>query len=146
MTWTSMHAFYINGDWCSLLLLQLSREKTNYMIKQLLTIEVLAMTLIPSNEYQYWPRLSPQSVMVFSGGYYVISNTSIVNNCIAVLFDYLIYCKHRTAMVRLHMQTTGLEKLKIANQSSHFWLHSQSLLSYFRSHLRSLLGREFGIP
>ena len=38
------------------------------------------MTLIYTNEYQYWPRLSPRSILVFSGGYHVISNTSIVNN------------------------------------------------------------------
>ena len=37
--------FYINGVWCWPLLSQLSREKTNYIIKQLLTIEVLDMML-----------------------------------------------------------------------------------------------------
>ena len=86
-----------------MLLPQLSIEKTNYIIKQLLTIEVLDMTLISTTEYQYWPRLSPRSIsvfsggyhvllpnlisprsiLVFSGGYHIISNTSIVNNCLS---------------------------------------------------------------
>ena len=38
------------------------------------------MTLIPTTEYQYWPRLSPRSILVFSGGYQAISITFIVNN------------------------------------------------------------------
>ena len=80
MTPTSTGAFYISGVWRWLLLPQLSREKTNYVIKQLLTIEVLDMTLLSTTEYQYWPRLLPWSVLVFSGGYHVISITSIVNN------------------------------------------------------------------
>ena len=85
VTPTSARAFYINGVWCWLFLPQLSREKTNYIIKQLLTIEVLDMMLISSIEYQYWTRTSPQSILVFSGEYQVISNTSIVNNCIMCL-------------------------------------------------------------
>ena len=75
-------AFCINGVWCWMLLPQLSKEKTNYIIKQLSTIEVLDMALISTIEYQYWPRLSPRSTLVFSSGYHGISNTSIVNNCI----------------------------------------------------------------
>ena len=59
-----------------------SKRKTNYIIKQLLTIEVSDMTLISTIEYQYWHRLLPPSILVFSGGYHVISNTAIVNNCI----------------------------------------------------------------
>ena len=46
-------AFCVNGVWCWLLLPQLSREKTKYIIKQLLTIEVLIMTLISPTKYQY---------------------------------------------------------------------------------------------
>ena len=82
LTPMSTRTFYINGVWCWLLLWQLSREKTNCIIKQLLTIEVLDMMLISTTEYQYWPRQLPQSILVFSGGYHIISNTSIVNNCI----------------------------------------------------------------
>ena len=67
VTPTSTHAFCINGVWCWMLLSQLSIEKTNYIIKQLLTIEILDMTLIST---------------IFCCGYHVISNTSIVNNCI----------------------------------------------------------------
>ena len=78
--------FYIYGVWCWLLLSQLSKEKTNYMIKQLMNIEVLDMTLISTSEYQYWPRLTPRSILVFSGGYHIISNTSTVNNCILLLW------------------------------------------------------------
>ena len=46
--------------------------------------EVSDMTLISTTEYQYWPRLSPWSILVFSGGYHVISDTSIVNNYIMI--------------------------------------------------------------
>ena len=59
VTPTSSPAFHINGIWCWLLLLQLLREKTIYIIKT-----------------------SPRSILVFSSGYYVISNTSVVNNYI----------------------------------------------------------------
>ena len=41
----------------------------NYIIKQLLTIDIDI-------------QLSPRSILVFYGGYHVISNTSIVSNCI----------------------------------------------------------------
>ena len=82
VTPTSTRAFYLNGVWCWMLLPELSREKTNYIIQNLWNIEVLDMTLIFTTEYQYWPRLPPRSKLVFSGGYHVISNTSVVNNCI----------------------------------------------------------------
>ena len=49
------------------------------------------MMLISTTEYQYWPQLSPRSVLVFSGGYHVLSNTSIVNNCI-LLYSLKIDC------------------------------------------------------
>ena len=71
MTPTSTRAFCINGVCCWQLLPQLSRGKTKYTIKQLLTIEVLDMALI-----------SPLSIVLFSGGYHVISNIIIGNNCI----------------------------------------------------------------
>ena len=58
------------------------KRNDKYIIKQLLTIEVLDMTLISTTEYQHWPRLLPRSIPVFSDGYHVISNTLIVNNCI----------------------------------------------------------------
>ena len=53
------------------------REKTLYLINQLLTFEVLDMTLISA--------ISPRSLLVFSSGYHAISNTSIVNNRIIVV-------------------------------------------------------------
>ena len=63
----------------------------SYMIEQLLTIEVFDMTLISTSEYQYWPWLSLQSILVFSGGYHVVSNTSVVNNCIIVYTQVFKY-------------------------------------------------------
>ena len=71
----------MNGVWCWLLLPQLPREKTNYMTKQLLTIQAFDIKLISTIAYQYRPRLSPRSILAFSGGYRHIY-TSIVNNCI----------------------------------------------------------------
>ena len=71
MTPTSMRAFILMGLMFRVLATVI-REKTLYLIKQLLTFEVLDMTLISA--------ISPRSLLVFSGGYHVISNTSIVNN------------------------------------------------------------------
>ena len=48
----SMHPFYINGV-CVDFYYQLSREKTTCKIKQLLTSEVLDMTLISTTGCQY---------------------------------------------------------------------------------------------
>ena len=45
VTPTSTRAFYINLVGCWLLLPQLSKEKTTYIVKQLLTIEVLDIIL-----------------------------------------------------------------------------------------------------
>ena len=94
VTLTSARAFYINEIFCWLLLPQLSTEKTNFIIKQVLTIEALDMTLISTTEYQYWPRQSPRSILVFSGRYNVISNTATVNtcNCIISACNICIIC------------------------------------------------------
>ena len=51
VTLTSKRTFYINGVWCWLFLSVMKKkkkkkEKTNYIIKQSLTIEVLDITLI----------------------------------------------------------------------------------------------------
>ena len=52
------------------------------MIKQLLTNLLTDPRLISTIDYQYCSRLSPRSILVSSGGYHVISNNTIVNNCI----------------------------------------------------------------
>ena len=88
---TSMRVFCINYVCYWILLTQLSMQMTSYVIKQLLTFEVLDMTSISTSEYQYRPRLSPRSIFVFSGGYHVLSNTSIVNNCILYLGSLISY-------------------------------------------------------
>ena len=64
-------------------------------MEQLFTIEVLDMTLIATTEYRYCPRLSPRSILVFSGGYHVISNTPVVNNCCNYVFHRAIITNYQ---------------------------------------------------
>ena len=51
-------------------------RKSQNIIKQLLTILLLDMKLISTIECQYWPRLSPRSRLVSSGGYLEIITQS----------------------------------------------------------------------
>ena len=108
--------FYINGVWCWLLLPLLSGEKTNYVIKQLLTIELLDMMLISPIEYHYWHQLLPQSILVFFGGYHIIPNTSIVNNC--MFYDgqimLLLMCKHVSLHASVKTSTIDSRYLELA--------------------------------
>ena len=61
-------------------------QTINYIIEQLLTIESLNMTLIATIEYEFYPRLPPRAILIFFGGYHVISNDSIVNYCITFIY------------------------------------------------------------
>ena len=44
--------------------------------------------VISTKEYQYSPRL----ILVFSGRYHIISNASIVNNCIIYVVFFSFFC------------------------------------------------------
>ena len=57
----------------------LSRGKTNYIMKQLLAVEVLNVMLVSATEHQrgLGYRLCH---LVFSGGYHIISGPSTVNS------------------------------------------------------------------
>ena len=41
--------------------------------------------MISTREYQILTSASPRSILVFSGRYHIISNASLVNNCIIFL-------------------------------------------------------------
>ena len=47
------------------------------------------MTVISTIEYHYLPRLSPRSILVFSGGYLVIFNNYSENIGVQVRFRIL---------------------------------------------------------
>ena len=133
VTLTSARAFYIDGIFCWLLLPQLSREKTNFIIKQVLTIEALDMTLISTTEYQYWPRQSPRSILVFSGRYNVISNTSTVNtcNCIISACNICIIC-NILFIIKQVLTIESLDMTLISTIAYQYWpwLSPRSILVF----------------
>ena len=50
--------------------------------------------MISTGEYQYLPRLSPRSIMVFSSGYHIIFNESISPRSILVFSNVYIEFIH----------------------------------------------------
>ena len=48
--------------------------------------------MISAREYKYLTSASPRSILVFSGRYHIISNASLVNNCIMSLKSFKNVC------------------------------------------------------
>ena len=65
--------------------------------------------MISTREYQY----SPRSILVFSGRYHIISNASLVNNCIVFLFNGVLKKNPFTIKFNLKGPSLVLDKKQI---------------------------------
>ena len=122
--------FCIVDVWCRL-------KCQKYQWKLYLT-RVMDMTLISTTEYQYWHRLPPPSLLVFSGGCHVISNDPVVNNCIMRGLNY----KRTRPCKSKWLYTVDVLKvvLTIAVDTANTFRSRQSMKSAIRKSLYPVYG------
>ena len=46
--------------------------------------------VLSTEEYQYWPRWQPRSILAFASGYHIIFNDSIINNNCFIIYKHFL--------------------------------------------------------